>query len=153
MKEIKVTPIKDGTVIDHIPAGCALKVLSIIGMTKNVKNTVSVVMNVSSKKTRKKDVVKVENKALTPKEVNKIALVAPSATINIIRNYNVVKKFKVKLPKVVKGIVKCENPSCISNSNEPVEPEFTVVQKVPPVLRCLYCEREMEHPEKHIIES
>ncbi|MFQ5909558.1 MAG: aspartate carbamoyltransferase regulatory subunit [Thermoplasmata archaeon] len=145
MRELKVTPIKNGTVIDHIPAGMALKVLKILGITdESSDSTVSVVMRVTSKKKELKDIVKVEDRELVEMEVDKIALVAPNATINIIRNYDVTQKHKVKLPEVAKGILRCQNPNCITNLREPVETEFTVTSKNPVRLRCVYCERELE---------
>ncbi|MCJ2512660.1 MAG: aspartate carbamoyltransferase regulatory subunit, partial [Candidatus Thermoplasmatota archaeon] len=112
MRELRVTPIKNGTVIDHIPAGMALKVLKILGITdESSDSTVSVAMRVTSKKSTLKDIVKVEDRELLEKEVDKIALVAPSATINIIQNFNVKQKYKVELPEVAKGILKCGNPN------------------------------------------
>ncbi len=96
-KELKVPRIKDGSVIDHITAGNAVKVLHILGIPKESSSTVSVAMNVRSK-LGKKDIVKVENRELDPQEVDKIALIAPKATINIIRDYEVASKHKVKLP-------------------------------------------------------
>ena len=152
MKELKVQPIKNGTVIDHIPSGMAMKVLRIIGIDeKGVDSTVSVAMHVLSKRTGWKDIVKVEDRELEPKEVDKISLIAPSATINIIRNYEVAEKHKVQLPKVIRGIVRCANPSCITNLNEPVETIFTIKSKSPLKLKCHYCDRELENVVEHII--
>jgi len=152
MKEFKVTPIRNGTVIDHIECGMALKVLRIIGVSgTNVQSPVSVLMHVPSKKTGFKDVVKVEDRELDMKEVDKIALISPRATINIIRDFNVAEKFKVNLPDVVRGIVRCSNPSCITNLKEPVEAEFTVESKHPAVLRCIYCDRILEDVAEQLI--
>ncbi|HQD88565.1 MAG TPA: aspartate carbamoyltransferase regulatory subunit, partial [Methanomassiliicoccaceae archaeon] len=139
-----VTPIRNGTVIDHIDCGQALKVLRIIGITDSVRSTVSVLLHVPSKKDGWKDVIKVEDRELDTKEVDKISLIAPKATINIIRDFNVAEKFNVKLPDVAKGIVRCGNPNCITNMDEPVETEFIVESKDPIVLRCLYCDRIQE---------
>jgi aspartate carbamoyltransferase regulatory subunit len=145
VKEFKVTPIRNGTVIDHIDCGMALKVLRIIGLKEgNVQSPVSVLMHVPSKKAVWKDVVKVEDRELDPRDVDKIALISPRATINIIRDFNVAEKHHVKLPDVVRGKAKCGNPNCITNLNEPVEPEFVVESKNPPVLRCIYCDRIVE---------
>jgi aspartate carbamoyltransferase regulatory subunit len=144
MKKLRVQPIKEGTVIDHIAPGMALKVLTILGLSKSHTATVSLLMNVPSKKYSKKDIVKIESRVLEPKEVDKIALIAPNATINIVKDYKVKEKHKVKLPKLVIGIVKCSNPTCISNLAEPVESKFTVISKYPIRLRCYYCERDME---------
>jgi aspartate carbamoyltransferase regulatory subunit len=149
-KELKVPRIKDGTVIDHITAGNAVKVLHILGIPKTTSFTVSVAMNVKSK-FGKKDIVKVENRELDPKEVDKIALIAPKATINIIRDYDVTKKHKVKLPDEIVGIVSCSNPTCVSNANEPVESRFKIISRDPPKIKCYYCEREPEDIADRII--
>ncbi len=144
MKELKVTPIKNGTVIDHIQSGMALKVLKILGIGEDIQSTVSVVIHVPSAHENWKDIVKVEDRELSPREVDKIALIAPDATINIIRNFSVAEKYKVQIPALARGILKCANPSCISNSNEPLETEFLIKSKSPLRLRCKYCERELE---------
>jgi aspartate carbamoyltransferase regulatory subunit len=149
-KELKVPLIKDGTVIDHITAGNAVQVLHIMGIPKGSSSVVSVAMNVKSKM-GKKDIVKVENRELDSKEVDKIALIAPKATINIIRDYEVAKKHKVQLPDEIVGIVKCANPTCVSNTNEPVESRFKVICRDPPRIKCCYCEREPEDIADRII--
>ena len=141
MKEFKVTPIRNGTVIDHIAVGMALKVLKIVGVKDDVNSTVSVLMHVPSKKAGWKDIVKIEDRELDPKELDRIALISPNATINIIRDYNVAEKFVVEVPNVIKGIMRCANPGCITNKDEPVEPEFVVESKKPITLRCIYCDR------------
>lgn len=150
MKELKITPIKDGTVIDHITPGHAVKVLRILKIPESTSSVVSVAMNVSGKM-GKKDIVKVENRELDPKELDKIALIAPKATINIIRDYEVAKKHKVELPDEIFGIAKCSNPTCISNAREPVESRFHVISKDPPRIKCYYCEREPEDITEGII--
>lgn len=145
MKEIKVAPIKNGTVIDHIACGMAFKVLKVLGISDGeVDSTVSVLMHVPSKKMGWKDIVKVEDKELEQIEVDKISLVAPEASINIIRNYEVVEKMDVSLPDVAVGILKCGNPNCVTNTNEPVETEFTLKSKDPIRLSCKYCDRELD---------
>lgn len=149
-KELKIPRIKDGTVIDHITAGNAVKVLHILGIPKSSSSIVSVAMNVKSK-FGKKDIVKVENRELDPNEVNKIALIAPKATINFIRDYEVAKKHKVKLPNEIIGIVSCSNPTCVSNAKEPVRSRFKIINKDPPRIKCYYCEREPEDIADRII--
>ncbi len=139
-RELRVKPINNGTVIDHIESGQALNVLKILGIGSHTKSVVSVLMNVPSGAQGSKDVVKVEGRELEPEEVDTIALIAPKATINIIRNYEVAEKFRVAMPGNVTGIIRCGNPNCISNSNEPVSSRFTVESKDPVVLRCSYCE-------------
>ena len=143
-QELYVRKIKDGTVIDHITSGFSLTVLKILGIDGKKGEVVTAAMNVESKAYNHKDIVKIQDRELKPAEVDKIALIAPNATINIIRNFGVTSKEHVKLPPVIKGIVKCDNPSCISNSREPVEPHFGVDQKEPVRLRCYYCGHVME---------
>ena len=138
-REVRVSKIKDGTVIDHISGGYALDVVKILGVTGHERQVVTIAINVPSKRFRVKDIVKIEGRALNRQDVNRIALVAPRATINIIRDYVVVEKLEVKLPKTIEDIVKCVNPSCISNSNEPVAPKFSVESEEPLLLKCHYC--------------
>ena len=140
-EELRVKKIKEGTVIDHISAGNAIKVLNILGIKTHTNQVLSVAINVPSKTRGLKDIVKIEDRELSTDEVNKIALIAPQATINIIRAFKVVEKQKVKLPKIIRGILKCGNPSCISNSREPVQPLFVVETGPPPTFRCYYCRR------------
>lgn len=145
-RQLKVKPIKNGTVIDHIKANKALNVLSILGLPSK-KTAVTIAMNVKSAEMGSKDIVKVEGRELAPKEVDKIALIAPKATINIIRNYEIIGKSKVKLRNEIKGILNCINPNCITNTDEPVETKFSVIVKEPVTLRCYYCERLMDADE------
>ena len=149
-KELKIPLIKNGSVIDHITAGNAVKVLHILGIPISTSSVVSVAMNVKSK-LGKKDIVKVENRELDPQEVDKIALIAPKATINIIRDYKVAKKHKVELPNEIIGIVRCSNPTCVSNANEPVKSRFKVISKDPTRIKCYFCEREPEDIAERII--
>ncbi len=139
--ELRVKPIKNGTVIDHIAGGQALNVLKILGISGTTEATVSVVMNVDSGKLGKKDIVKVEDRELKEEEVNRIALIAPDATINIIRDFLVIEKHLVDLPDLIIGVVRCQNPSCISNTEEPIKSRMLVKTKNPVILRCVYCEQ------------
>ena len=144
---LRVSKIKNGTVIDHITSGHALDVVKILGITGKSGNIVTIAMNVPSKRMGKKDIVKIEGRELKAEEVDKIALIAPNATINIIRDYKVVEKKRVQLPKIIKNIVRCANPACISNSNEPVQPTFYVESQEPLYLKCHYCGYLMERDE------
>ncbi|AEH24438.1 aspartate carbamoyltransferase regulatory subunit [Pyrococcus yayanosii] len=146
MAELKVSAIREGTVIDHISAGKGLKVIEILGLGRLNGGAVLLAMNVPSKKLGRKDIVKVEGRFLSEEEVNKIALIAPSATVNIIRDYKVVEKFKVEVPDVIEGILRCANPNCITN-HEYVTTKFYVINKEPLKVRCYYCERTMEEDE------
>jgi aspartate carbamoyltransferase regulatory subunit len=143
--EIKVKRIKRGTVIDHISSGQALNVLRILGITKEYPTTaVTVAMNVQSSKVARKDIVKIEGRELKSDEVGKISLISPKATINIIRDMKVFNKKNVTLPDLIGGVVTCANPNCVTNS-EIVVTKFHVERKDPIRLRCIYCERVMEH--------
>lgn len=146
-RELKIEKIKDGTVIDHIAAGMALDVLRILGITGHEGTTVSIAMNVPSKTMQRKDILKVEGRELHPGEADKIALIAPQASINIVRDYSVVKKQPVILPNAISDIVRCPNPLCITNSREPVQPLYRVVSKNPVRLRCDYCETILSYEE------
>jgi len=144
-RTLRVSKIKDGTVIDHITKGHALDVVKILGINGRSAGIVTIAMNVPSGKLGVKDMVKIEGRELNPEEVDKIALIAPHATINIIRNYKVAEKQTVKLPSVVHGIIKCIKPSCISNNEtEPIKPIFYVEKEDPLRLRCHYCGNIME---------
>ncbi|BBL68674.1 Aspartate carbamoyltransferase regulatory chain [Methanoculleus chikugoensis] len=132
-----VSPIKNGTVIDHITAGEALNVLRILGITGSTRECLSIATNVESKRMGKKDIVKIENRELRTEEVDRIALLAPHAKINIIRDYKVVEKKGVEIPEILRGVVRCPNPGCITNTNEPVASTFEVLDKG---LHCLYCD-------------
>ena len=138
-KEMRVRRIEHGTVIDHITAGQALNVLRILGVSGTTSAVVSVAMNVPSGAIGSKDIVKVEDRELEEEEVDRISLIAPNATINIIRDFEVIEKYRVDLPERLEGVVKCANPNCISNTNEPVISKF-LVNKKPVELRCIYCD-------------
>ena len=138
-KELRVRPIRHGTVIDHITAGQALNVLKILGISGTTTAVVSVAMNVPSKVMGSKDIVKIEDRELEQEEVDRVSLIAPNATINIIRDFEVIEKYRVDLPEHLEGVMKCDNPNCISNTSEPVISKFTVNKK-PVELRCIYCD-------------
>jgi aspartate carbamoyltransferase regulatory subunit len=148
-KTLKISKIKDGTVIDHIAGGKALKVLAILGISDS--NSISIGIRVMSEKLGYKDVIKIENKYLEKIELDKIALIAHEATISIIKNYEIIEKFTLDMPEKFKGIVRCSNQNCITNSGEPVKSEFKVVNINPLTIKCIYCRKEMEGEE--IIEN
>jgi aspartate carbamoyltransferase regulatory subunit len=140
-----VRRIKEGTVIDHITAGRALRVLDILGIKGEADSVVTLAMNVPSHKLGRKDIVKIEGRFLSADETNKIALIAPHATINIVRSFRVVQKRKVELPEEFVNIFKCPYPTCISNlSAEPIAPILIVIRAERPRLRCFYCSRIIE---------
>ena len=140
--ELKIKAIENGTVIDHITANKALHILKILGLPDADTTNVTIAMNVSSAEIGNKDILKIENRELDHEELNQIALIAPKATINIIRDFKPVKKYKIVLPEKITGIINCTNPKCITNyDNEPITPIFNVIKTYPPVVRCHYCEK------------
>lgn len=138
-RELKVSAIRNGTVIDHIAAGKAFEVAKILGL-EHSSAEVSLAMNVSSRKSGVKDIIKVENRELSEKEVAVISLVAPFATVNIIQEYEVKRKVKVEIPREIIGILTCSNPNCITKT-EPVKTTFLLESSHPLRIRCSYCER------------
>ena len=138
-KSIKVSALKQGTVIDHLRKGTALRVIQVLGL--EVEGTVTIGLNLESGRLGGKDLIKIEHKELTKEEANKIALLSPDATFSIIRDFQVVDKKFPELPDSIEGIVKCTNPSCVTNHYKDVGTKFSVIRKKPVKLRCLYCER------------
>lgn len=139
VKQIKVNAIKNGTVIDHITAGRVQKVLEILNL--NAPETVMIGMNLQSNKIGKKDIIKIENKVLSQDEVNSIALIAPKATLIIIKDFEVVSKDSLELPERIKNLILCPNPKCITNE-ENIKSKFRLTEDVPAQVRCLYCEKK-----------
>lgn len=147
--ELKISAIEEGTVIDHIPTDAIFKVAEILSLDRHA-GVVSIATNLQSKRIGKKGIIKVGGKSLTQDEVNKIAVVAPDATVNIIKNFSVREKIKVNAPDVVDNVIKCSNPVCITN-NEQIITKFYVVRKDPLKVRCHYCERIMAKEDIEIV--
>lgn len=142
-RELVVSAIENGTVIDHIPAGEVYKVVKILNLDM-YEDEVLIGTNLSSKKYGKKGIIKVKNKFFAETEVNKVALIAPNATLIIIKNYEVVEKRRLEIPDTIKQIVKCINPNCITNIEDNIETNFRVVDKEPLKLQCHYCEKRCQ---------
>ncbi|MBR69325.1 MAG: aspartate carbamoyltransferase regulatory subunit [Euryarchaeota archaeon] len=141
----RVTAIRNGTVIDHIPAGQAMRVLEMLGINKRTSVPVSMVMNVPSKKMGTKDIIKVEDRELTQDELNRLALVAPDAHVAIIRAYSVAEKMTIELGEEVTNVVQCTFTNCITtNLREPLPHRLKVVSREPLELRCHYCGRPQD---------
>ncbi|MFH0971140.1 MAG: aspartate carbamoyltransferase regulatory subunit [Candidatus Micrarchaeota archaeon] len=136
---LKVKKIESGIVIDHVPQGKSIKLLQILGINEEFKATISVLINVPSGTTGLKDIIKIEGRELKKKELEKIALLAPYATINVIRNYEVIEKYKVKLPEALQGVVPCPNPNCITNKEG--ASRLHIKERNPLKLQCDYCEK------------
>jgi len=148
-KQLQVSAIENGTVIDHIPAESLFNVISILGLDK-FSNQVTFGTNLGSGKLGKKAIIKVADKFFENEEINKISLVAPHAKLNIIRDYEVSEKKEVSIPDELIGIVKCFNPKCITN-HEDIITHFKVENKVELALKCKYCEKIMTTKELQIV--
>lgn len=138
-EEMRVKKIREGTVIDHIPAGKALKVAGILELNENIKDAVSIVMNVPSKTMGRKDVIKVEGRELSDRDLHRISLIAPNASINKIKDFEVTEKTQVTLPQVFEGILKCPNLNCVTNFEG--RSKMMVEETNGMKLRCAYCDR------------
>ncbi len=139
VKHLSVSAIKNGTVIDHIPADTLFSVINILKL-ETITTQITFGTNLESKKFGKKGIIKVSDIYFTEEEINKIALVAPAARLNIIRDYEVVEKHQLTIPDEIESIVKCFNPACITN-HEPVKTRFRIISKNPLRLKCEYCEK------------
>lgn len=138
-KELAVAALRNGTVIDHIPSRMlfkAVKILNIEGLTTQF----TIGNNLQSKKLGAKGIIKVADVFFPEAVLNRIALIAPTAVINIIRDFEVVEKMPVVLPETIVGLVKCDNPKCITN-NEPMATKFHVIDRVNGEIKCHYCGR------------
>jgi aspartate carbamoyltransferase regulatory subunit len=139
-----VRRIKDGTVIDHIEGGRGLKVLEALGIDGKDGNVITIALNVPSGKYSKKDIIKVENRYLQDYDTNKLAIISPTATVNIIKDYKLTEKRRVSLPNKIEKIFRCSNPDCITNSKEDIDSTMDVIDKTGRVLRCKYCTRILD---------
>lgn len=141
-KERLVAAIENGTVIDHIPAEKTFQVVNLLEL-QNLSTPVTIGYNFSSSKVGCKGIIKVSDKFFTDDEISRLSVVAPNIILNIIRDYEVVEKKQVITPDELCGIVKCNNPKCITN-NEPVSTIFNVVDKEAGTLKCHYCDKEQQ---------
>ena len=142
--ELMVRRIKEGTVIDHIDEGKGLQVLDALRIDGHDGSLITIALNVPSGKSKKKDIIKVENKFLKDDDTNKIAVIAPKATINIIKNYKLIEKRRVSLPNEIDRIFRCSNPDCITNSAEHIESVMDLIDKETMILKCRYCARILD---------
>jgi aspartate carbamoyltransferase regulatory subunit len=142
--KLQVEAIKCGTVIDHIPAHIGFKLLSLFKLTATDQR-ITIGLNLPSKRSCRKNLIKIENTFLTEQQANQLAMYAPDATVNCIDNYDVVKKLTLSLPEHIDAVLTCPNSNCISR-NEPVDSSFKVkTQKSAIYLKCKYCEKEFDH--------
>ena len=147
-KQLSVSAIRNGTVIDHIPARHLFKVISILGL-ENFDHLITFGTNLESHKLGLKAIIKVADKYFSEDDVNRIALVAPAAKLNIIKDYEVIEKYALKVPEEIAGIVKCVNPQCITNHEE-VGTRFKVIMHPEVALKCHYCEKITDQEQMEI---
>ncbi|MDR1180616.1 MAG: aspartate carbamoyltransferase regulatory subunit [Bacteroidales bacterium] len=138
-KELVVSAIKNGTVIDHIPADKLFQIVRALDL-KDCSNQILMGNNLTSRKLGIKGIIKCQDKFFEKEEINKIALITSYVTLITIRNYDVVKKIKIEIPDAIEGMVKCYNPNCITN-HETVLQKFKVIDKKDIKLQCLYCQK------------
>ena len=141
-KERLVAAIENGTVIDHIPAEKTYQVVNLLGL-QYLNTPVTIGNNFISRKVGKKGIIKVSDKFFTNEEISRLSVVAPKIVLNIIKDYEVVEKKTVETPDELRGIVKCNNPKCITN-NEPMNTIFNIVDKDKGILKCHYCDTEQD---------
>ena len=147
--EMFVRALKNGTVIDHIPSDKLFAVVSLLHLDK-LKNRIIMGFNLNSEKIGKKSIIKVSDKYFSSEELNQLSVLAPNVTLNIIKEYEIIEKYKVEMPDELNGIIKCANPKCITN-NEPMTTRFKIIDKQKGIIRCLYCEKnQIIDPEKLI---
>lgn len=144
-KQLQIAALKNGTVIDHIPSEQLFKVVSILEINK-LETPVTIGFCLYSKKMKTKGILKISDKFFEENEINRIALVAPYVKLNIIHNYEVIKKKMIHLPENLKGLIKCNNPNCITN-NEPMKTYFNVIDKNIIAVQCYYCEMRIKKEE------
>ena len=139
-KELVVSALENGTVLDHIPAENVYKALDILNL-KGIESQITIGINLASKVHGKKGIIKIADKFFEGDELNKLALIAPKATVNVIRDFKVVEKKTLVMPKEVVGIAKCRNPKCVTN-HQPIRTRFTTVEKNNEIkLLCHFCEK------------
>lgn len=147
--ELAVAALRNGTVIDHIPSEALFKCVKILGLA-GTTHRLTIGNNLDSERLGKKGIIKVADIFFPESTLNRIALIAPSAVVNTIRDYEVVEKRPVKLPHSIRGIVKCDNPKCVTN-NEPMETIFETVDDAPGHIRCHYCNHTVANDKATIL--
>ena len=141
-KDMLVSAIENGTVLDQIPASKSLMITRLLRLEDD-PSFVAIAMRVKSKKMGTKDIIKIQGRELTSDELDALGLISPGVTYVIVKDYEVVSKRKVEIPSEVSGILKCINPTCASNFREPIVPSFKIIESNPLLLRCDFCDRVM----------
>lgn len=148
-KEQKISAIKEGTVIDHIPVQYTWKIAEMLDVVQ-MRNIVSVSTNLESKKMGKKGLIKIGGAVLSEKVIHKISILAPGATLSVIKDYKVMQKTKLTVPYEIIDVVRCFNPNCITNKDK-AQRRFTLINRSQMMLRCNYCERVMTKDEIRVL--
>lgn len=141
-KELQVAAIENGTVIDHIPSEKTYEVARLLHLT-DIDVPTLIGYNLPSKRLGRKGIIKITNKYFIDEEISRLSVIAPNVVLNIIKDYEVVEKKMVVTPNELHGIIKCNNPKCITN-NEPMETFFTVIDKEKGIVKCHYCDKEQD---------
>jgi aspartate carbamoyltransferase regulatory subunit len=141
-KELQVAAIENGTVIDHIPSEKTYEVARLLHLT-DIDVPTLIGYNLPSKRLGRKGIIKITNKYFTDEEISRLSVIAPNVVLNIIKDYEVVEKKMVVTPNELHGIIKCNNPKCITN-NEPMDTFFTVIDKEKGIVKCHYCDKEQD---------
>lgn len=147
--ELEVSAIKNGTVIDHIPAELTFKIVKILDLYSH-PSAITIGTNLESKTLGKKGIIKIADRFISDEEIGRLSVVAPNVTLNIIRDYQIVQKKYVQYPKQIVGVVRCSNPKCVTN-HQPIPTKMEVFDRSLKSLRCVYCERVMRHEEVELL--
>ena len=148
-KELEVSAIKNGTVIDHIPANVTFKIVQILDLY-NHPGAITIGTNLDSITLGRKGIIKIADRYLSDEEIGRLSVVSPDVTLNIIKDYQIVEKKYVKYPKQIIGVVKCTNPKCVTN-HQPIPTNMEVFDMNQKSLRCIYCERVMQYGEIELL--
>ena len=146
VRELQITALKNGIVIDHIPVEKTFPIVEILGL-RDYNEVITVACNLKSSSLGKKGLIKIEDKNLGERELGEIALLAPDVTINIIENFKVVKKIKLAIPNEIVGLIKCNNNKCISNHEDRVSKFIKKIDDNKIKYKCFYCERVISENE------
>ena len=134
---MKIEEIKNGIVIDHITAGKGEELYALLGLGR-LEIPVAIMKNVNSKKTGKKDIIKIDGEIELNTDI--IGYIDPDATVNIIKEGKTVAKYGVSLPKELKNVISCKNPRCITSCEQELDQIFKLTDEEAREYRCLYCE-------------
>ena len=134
---IEITSLKNGIVIDHIKQGLGIKIFNLLNLDQ-LDDEVALILNANSSSQGKKDIVEIANNLDI--NLDAVSIIDPSATVNFIEEEKVVEKKQLELPEVSKGILKCQNPTCVSTTERNIESKFILIDKKEKMYKCAYCD-------------